>query len=152
MTGNQKLGVAIVGIIVVVLLWRPGQRSTAPTPATIKSQPIPYKTVEGWRIGPGKNGRVIVIDSVYRTDSSLRRLGEELHREHPNDLILVYTDTFAAFQRNQGDLDKLPAAEQRRYDRSLVASTTVVPNTWLFSVDGIRQDPDTSLTQINFPP
>jgi hypothetical protein len=67
-------------------------------------------------------------------------------------LILVYIDSFAAFQRKQGDLDKLPPAEQRRYDRSLVASTTVVPNTWLFSVDGIRQDPDTSLTEINFPP
>ena len=95
---------------------------------------------------------MIVIESAYRTDAALRQLGAELHRDHPRDFILVYTDSMSATRSDRGDVDRLPPSQQRRYDRSLVASTTLTPGTWLFSVDGIRQDPDTTLTTITFPP
>jgi hypothetical protein len=123
--------------------------TTTSSPATTH---IPYTVVEARPIPGGRQAQVIVIDSAYRTDAALRQLGSELHRDHPRDFILVYTDSMSATRRDRGDVDRLPPAQQRQYDRSLVASTTLMPGTWLFSVDGIRQDPDTTLTTITFPP
>jgi hypothetical protein len=116
MTRNQKLGVAIVGVIVAIGLFRPGQRSTSLPDTTTSgavTAPIPYTVVEARPIPGGRQARVIVIDSAYRTDAALRQLGAELHRDHPRDFILVYTDSLSATRRDRGDTDRLPLAQQK---------------------------------------
>jgi hypothetical protein len=152
MDRNQRLALRFLGAVLVIGACEPEDRPSTRAASERASPSIPYTTVEEWRINPDRDGRVIVIDSVYRTDSALRRLGAELHRDHPGDFVLVFTDSVSATRRGQGDLDELPSDQQRQYDRSMVASTTLKGGTWLSSVDGIRQDPDTSLTQITFPP
>jgi hypothetical protein len=149
---NRRLALRFVGVVLGIGACGPEDRPSSRAGTERASASIPYTTVKEWRISPGRKGRVIVIDSVYRTDLALRRLGAELHRDHPGDFVMVFTDSLSTTRTAQGDLDELPPDQQRQYDRSMVGSTTVQPGIWIFSVDGIRQDPDTSLTQITFPP
>jgi hypothetical protein len=135
-THRRLLGVAIVlGLALMVILGRsPKPSGHIPgyvPPANREIATIPYMVVETWDIRrwPGDatigHGRAIVIDSRYRNEAALRRLGQQLHDEPSRDeqmRVEVFDDGLSAMRRDQGMVDGLPPKKQRRFDRHLVGT------------------------------
>jgi hypothetical protein len=164
MTRNQKLALGIVGVIVAIGLFGPGQRSSSRTgtttskpvsTASVEETPIPFIEVQSWAIqgrdpGSGQiftrgHGRVIVIDSVYGNQQDLRRLGDQLRKEAPGDRqagFEVHTDSLSATRRQRGVVGELPAAQQRRFDRSHVGvfNRNGPREWWSYSPAGVTSD------------
>ena len=67
---------------------------------------VPYQVARRWTIPAGGTGRSIFIDPQYANEADLRRLGEQLRRESPNDgfsFVFIFDTERAA--RLQGTFD-----------------------------------------------
>jgi zinc ribbon protein len=134
----------IMGLVVFIIIGyavsnkpkQPAQPSGPP--------PIAYLIQEEWKIPAGGYGRTIVIDSAYRNESDLRRLGEQLRNADPwakNVFIDVYDHRGAAMLRQAGMSEKLPRKAQAEHDRHRIGVYTRNGNTgfheWVIAPDGM---------------
>lgn len=120
--------IAVIGLLVLILLLQPRDRARPVTSAQATVPTIPYSVVQTWDIpcsGHGGAGRVIVVDSQFRSDSGLRRLGTQLHGERPDEwcsVVEVFDDSLLATVRQTGIVQKLPKAKQKRFDAHYIAT------------------------------
>jgi hypothetical protein len=119
------IAVGVLILLIIVLMPHGEQRpaSESAKAAQPAVPPIPYALVETWDIpcsGRDGMGRVIVVDSAYRTDSELRRLGEQLREERPQEWcsnVEVFDDSLMATLRDKGiGGDLRPKSKQARFD------------------------------------
>jgi hypothetical protein len=80
---------------------RPNAESRPVVPAS-----VPYQVARSWGIPAGGSGRPIFIDPQYANEADLRRLGEQVRQELPNDgssFVFIFDTERAA--RLQGTFD-----------------------------------------------
>ncbi len=157
MTTRKGIGLGLVGVLVLIGVFgrqppdQAGAGATTAGPAmeTAAAVPtaIPFEIVHEWRIGGEHVGRIVVIDSTYRTEPAMRRVGEELYlyarRDHV-DLTQVYDNAGAAVLRNGGLLENLPPKQQAFHDRHLVGALIYNKGRhgqWMFGLNGMKSDP-----------
>jgi len=119
---RKRKAVLILGAFVLFLMFLGSlsKSKTAKTAQIAGPPPIPVQVVEEWKIPAGGYGRTIVIDSAYRNEPDMRRLGDQLHnadRWAKNTSIDVYDHPGAAKLRQAGMAERLPPKAQKEHDR-----------------------------------
>lgn len=112
------IGLAVFGGI-IGLLTDPDEDGAVPPPTTIE-----YAVLQEWGIPNGGRGRVVVIDSQYRTEEDLRAFGEQLRWEHRRDRhanIEVFDDERAAGMRDAALAEELNTRDMAHHDQHKVA-------------------------------
>jgi hypothetical protein len=151
----KRTGLVLGGIILIALFGSIGSRDKSPTavgdagPTSAATTPdIPYIEVQDWDINGRGTGRVIVIDSQYRTDAALRQLGDQLRNAYSDDRmanIEVFDDSALAARRDRGIIGKLAPSLQQRFDRHYlgvyVRNQATGHESWVFGLNGVTQNP-----------
>lgn len=86
---------------------------------------IPYTVVEQWTIPAGGFGKVIVVDSAFRTADKLRAVGEQLNNDSKGDAFasaFIYDDARAASLRRAAINESLSNKEAAFHDLHMIGS------------------------------
>jgi len=115
-----------------------------PTNVSALPKNVPFKIIRNWETPNGGIGKEIVIDSLYRNDSDIKLLGEELRREtsnYENVHIFIFDDENAALLNlNMNAYDKLSKDDQKIFDRHMVGDYTRSGNTTYDQLQYALQD------------
>lgn len=103
--------------------------------AETKTDRIPYRMVEEWKIPNGGFGRTIVIDPKYRNEKDMRVLGETLKKDTARDrnsFIFIFDNERASKMRRSPPPEN--TKDGRFYDQHFIGDYTRNANTGFHSL------------------